>query len=287
MSISLMYKLNILLVFSLFLYFNNAFGQSKAVLDKQSHSPISFVNIGDPKSKTGTISNEDGLFNFIYFKNNVNSKDSIIISAIGYEKLKISYSSLYHLDTIFLVKKTFNLDEIIVTEKIKKSRTIKAGNKHFSKITYTGFNTATNPNDILEIGKLIEFRKDSILITNLNFHVHSTSSNKATFRINFYEYDDNLNVIGENFLSKPIIIETDIKLGWNTIDLSKHLVKAPKKFMISMEYIPVNTLNPLFHFSTSLVPAKNTFMKNGSNQSWEITGANLSLYLSGKHLKQP
>lgn len=281
---SLMPKL-ITLVVLLFSYCNLLLGQSKIVVDKQFHRPISFVNIGNPAKKTGTISDEKGVFNSKNFKSNLNSKDSLIISAVGYEKLKISYTDLKLLDTIFLIKKTFNLNELIVTEKIKKSRTLKAGNKHFSKIAYTGFNTATNPNDILEIGKQIEFRKDSILVTKLNFHVHSTSSNKATFRINFYEYDDKLNVIGENFLPKPIIIETNIELGWNSIDLSQHLVKSPKIFIVSMEYIPVNTLNPLFHFSTSLVPAKNTFMKIGSNQSWETTGSNLSLYLSGKHLK--
>lgn len=62
------------------------------VLELESNTPISYVNIGIINSSVGTISNSDGTF-FIRIPND-HANDSLTFSALGFEPKHIPIQSL-------------------------------------------------------------------------------------------------------------------------------------------------------------------------------------------------
>lgn len=73
-------------------------------MDGETFNPISSVNVFN--SKDNTISNEDGKFIFY------SDIDTVIISHIGYKKVKTNFNNLKRKDTIFLNQQNIALNEV-------------------------------------------------------------------------------------------------------------------------------------------------------------------------------
>lgn len=100
-------KLKILLIIFLPISLTAQYKVSGVVLDQASSKPLEFVDIYNEEANTS--SNENGRFEF-------STKDSIInFNLLGYEKKTFSISQIKR-DTIFLKKKFFELDEVIISD---------------------------------------------------------------------------------------------------------------------------------------------------------------------------
>jgi hypothetical protein len=87
------------------------------VVDVKTNQPIPYCNIYVKTKGMGTVTNENGMFEFAVDQN-IDRNDSIRISAIGYEPNFLSYASLRNLSKqggdIFLVPTSTLLDEFTV-----------------------------------------------------------------------------------------------------------------------------------------------------------------------------
>lgn len=86
------------------------------LLDQVTKEPISSVNVFNPESLSGTISNDDGWVN-IYFKS-----DTLVCSHISYETKKIFMDRLLEKDTVYLSPREIQLDEVAINNFDLKKR---------------------------------------------------------------------------------------------------------------------------------------------------------------------
>lgn len=112
------------------------------VLDGNSKKPISAVNIYVKSQENGTTTNESGEFHLNHF-NNINEKDTISFSHIGFSACKISFSELKLKGfVVFLSEDVQNISDvtIISTHKLKplihynKLATLKEGLYSFGSL---------------------------------------------------------------------------------------------------------------------------------------------------------
>lgn len=97
-----------------FFFINSLYGQfvhKGVIVDSVSLEPISYVNISWSSSK-GTITNEQGKFKYI--SEGYDENISIYISHLGFENKIIPRAVLS--DTIYLVQKTYQLNEVTVID---------------------------------------------------------------------------------------------------------------------------------------------------------------------------
>jgi len=90
---------------------------SGKITDSESGDPLPFASIGIANTSVGTISNNDGEFDF-HFPTNL-SENALIIRMLGYEELSISLSS-YGTDhkVINLDKTSLYLDEVVIVDSL-------------------------------------------------------------------------------------------------------------------------------------------------------------------------
>ena len=87
-----------------------SFSQSKelVILDNSSKKPIDLVQIFYPSLEIGSISNADGKVKIPLLEN------EIIVSHINYIEKKFSFEFFKQRDTLFLIPKTNQLDEVVI-----------------------------------------------------------------------------------------------------------------------------------------------------------------------------
>ncbi|WP_435314404.1 carboxypeptidase-like regulatory domain-containing protein [Cellulophaga fucicola] len=236
-----------LLPIIVFFVSNFCFSQIKAVIfDKETKEKISYVNIWIENENIGTTSNENGAFLID------NSKGEILIlSSLGYETMKINLKEVP--SKIFLIPKSYELDEVIVsTKKENKEKII--GAFQDSEI---GFYYATEKNPEIK-ARLFNYDtsySETPYLKSIKFRVYSDIK-KAKFNIRFYSVGDN----GQP--NKPIYAKNTIgtsKKGTKNleIDLSDLNIYFPDNgLFVSYEWLIIEENE----FKTS-IPIKNSNKK--------------------------
>jgi hypothetical protein len=127
------------LIFSIFLYFSCGYSQI-SIIDNQTKEKIGFVDIYD-QNDVFIGSTNDKLFIDNELKNRILKQSNFVtIKAAFYEQRKLVIDDFINLKEIFLVKKVYQLDEVIV----QNDR-----NKKYLKITGYYRSTQLN-NDVLQ-----------------------------------------------------------------------------------------------------------------------------------------
>jgi hypothetical protein len=116
-------NIRLLLLFLPFL----SFSQSVLIQDSQSKEPIPFVNIWIKGSQSGTTSNENGKFELV-----MKAGDTLVLSAIGYERLEVPFRSFE--STVTMNRSVEQLDAVVIERpKFEKEQT-------FGKIRLSKYN---------------------------------------------------------------------------------------------------------------------------------------------------
>jgi hypothetical protein len=161
---------------------NFGFSQIKAVIfDKETKEKISYVNIWIENENIGTTSNANGEFII------ENSEGEILIlSSLGYETMKINLKKVP--SKIFLLPKSYELDEVIVsTKKENKEKVIGA-----FKDSEIGLYYATEKNPEIK-ARLFDFDttySETRFLKSIKFSIYSDVKN-AKFNIRFYSVGKN------------------------------------------------------------------------------------------------
>lgn len=241
---------------------------SGKVIDEESDFPIEFVNIGIVGKNIGTTSDIKGNFD-INIESSFNN-DSLLFSCIGYLPHSISINEYKELNNwnIKLHKKSYNLNEIVITPKSFKRKIL--GITSESNLMQAGFT-----DNILgyECGLLLKVKK-SALLEKVDINIATCTYDSIFYRLNIYRVTDENNF--ENILQKPIYIslqkdEVEDKIS---IDLSSKNIIVEGDFLVTLEHVK-DLGSGFLYFSAGV--SKKTYFRKTSQGAWDTAPVGISI----------
>ena len=225
--------------------FSSVFGQLTLrgkVFEKDSHTPISFTNIGILNSNYGTISNSDGSFSIKIPASHLD--ENLLFSAIGYEKKAIVVNSFTNDKEIiiYLIEKKILLDEILISvsaKKTKEKHSWLGNSKRNLLVQGQMFLDSTSAGGAMAL--LIE-KKDDIdleFIDKALLFITRNTEPEFKVRVRILGVDSqNNNFPGDDLINESIIVTSSIKRGWLTFDLSSYnFMLEEESFFLVFEWI--------------------------------------------------
>lgn len=265
-----------------------SFGQTTIngqIINKKNNQPIPYVNIGIPKHAQGTVSDEEGYFLLNY----KSSKDTVIISAIGFFTKKTSVNELLQNGDIFLEPQIHKIKQVNLTAtEFGKEKLF--GKKNKNRGLSVGFGNAQLG---CEIGSTIRIKKETYL-KSANFKLNHADGDSLLFRVNIYHFEDGK--IGENILKENVIIYAPQKRGTLTVDLIPYELIIDHDILLTLEWIKDDngSGNHGITFDTKKGRKSNIWTKRTSQNSFKINKAfgrfgfkkkSLCFWLIGKEVK--
>ncbi len=197
-----------------------------------SHENLGYVNIGVVGKNVGTVSNIHGNFELEIPRKH--DADTLKISMIGYESKVFRVADFKkHISknpTIHLAEIATDLKEVVIPGKKLKKKIL--GNKTRSKNVSAGFSSNLLGN---EVGLVIKVKKRPTYITNFTASVARNEYDSLKFRLNFYDVKNgrpNKSILNEN-----IFINSEIKEGVISVDLSQYNIVVEDDFFVALEWI--------------------------------------------------
>ncbi len=197
-----------------------------------SEETLAYVNIGIVGKGVGTVTNEKGRFELDIDERYY--QDSLKLSMIGFESktflVQHFIREIESENTIYLKEKVEELNEVVVTNRKLKSRTL--GNRTTSKIISDGFDSDQLGN---EAGLIIKIKRSPTYIQSFHASIVKNEHQEIKFRLNFYNLKDGLPY--ENLLNENIIITSTIQSGILSVDLREYDIVMEEDFFVSLEWI--------------------------------------------------
>jgi len=258
--------------FFLSLIFTSLFSQKNCrglLLDSTTNKPIEFANIGIIGKGFGTVTNEQGEFNFIV-------PDSLAtwpikISMIGYKSKTFSLAALSALSKIKLPQAATTLSEVSVSAKKTKVKIL--GNDTKTSGITAGFVKNTLG---AELAVKLNIKHPKTHLRKFYLNVPRNSIEKPIFRFNVYNKDEN-GYPKDNLLTQNIIIEMKEKTGLIELDLTPYNLYVDDDVFISIEWIKdLGDIKGLY-FSAKLVGSQ-TYFRQASQDKWQKIPVGLGLH---------
>jgi hypothetical protein len=230
------------------------------LIDSISRSPIEFANIGIVGKGIGTVTNENGEYSFILPDSLLN--ENVRVSIIGFKVKTFSAKEITQKNTIHLIQEATDLNEVAVSAKKLKIKTI--GNVTTQRSVVAGF----KKNNLgAELAVKLNIKNPQTQLRNFKLNIASNSLEKALFRLNIYSCDDK-GYPKENILKQQIIIEPADKTGLIEVDLKPYGIFVDDDVFVSVEWIKDlgNALGLMF--SSKLI-GSGTYFRQASQDRWE------------------
>lgn len=202
------------------------------VKDRDSGTPLAYVNIGVLNRNSGTVTDTEGRFALALGP--VHDDETIKISMIGYHSLQLPVSGFKSAvaanPVLYLDKNIAALREVVIPN--KRLRTYILGNTPGNKTVSAGF-----VNNVLgnEIGIIVKTGSKPTFIEAFHAIVDYNHYKNLKFRINVYDLKDGLP--NNALLTENIIVSSEVRKGKMTIDLSDYNLLVAEDFFISIELI--------------------------------------------------
>jgi predicted alpha/beta superfamily hydrolase len=239
---------------------------SGLVVDSANGEKLPYVNIGIRKKNVGTTSRENGTFSISVPP--ANGKDTLTFSMTGYSERRIAVADLRAAENIVaLAAKPFMMTAVPITD--KKVHEIKRGIKSRSLI-FGIMGEANDPDDILEIAQLIHLDTALSKITSLNLYINESVYDTATFRLNFYDYEDGFP--GERLIESNLLFTVPVKPGWLRFDLAQFNIFLRGDIVASVEFIPTTqrkNTNNIF-YGVKFGGLSHSFVRTSSFGEWSV-----------------
>lgn len=245
------------------------FGQtfiSGQVIDTQTQEPLPYVNIGLLDLNLGTVSDEQGFFEF-EIPSQVDRSARLRFSMIGFQTQEYSLKDYIDQDLFFIsmAEETTALEEVVVSSQRTQFVTKILGNKNTSKLVYAAFTTNRLGN---EMGFVVRQRKRPMILKKFNISIVQNDFVPLRFRLNFYSVENGMP--HTTLLEENILIETDITSGIVTKDLTPYEIVIDQDFFVAIEWIedfgPGNLFFSGGFFGSSLIA------REVSQGSWSKVG---------------
>ena len=204
------------------------------VYDNKTKKPIPYVNLSFLNTLKGASTDEDGHFYLNVPKPFLEKK--IHISSLGYNDTIVNAKMLYKAKKMHMIEESFELDEVIVTEKLDHTDVL---NPISSYSLTSGFSSSVTPWVLgvyfPNIGAQKKYVEKITVFVNKN---KSFKNKTSKFRIRVYDVDPKTRKPKDDLLRESIILEHDVKKEFVAIDLSKYRIKIPKEgIYVGLEWL--------------------------------------------------
>ncbi len=233
-----------LLISFCFVYKSNAQVELKGNVLSLSNKPVRGASVAIQNKKNGTLSDSSGRFAFYIHR--PKKTDTLIITSIGYETLKIPVSAARQ-------QSQFKLNEKFIDMSGVKVRSFNNRNSYGSILesaaNFRGWNFDSTGG---EIGRLFYIPHDHYKLDKVKFKVNNTCGN-CTFRIHIRQVSNGLPDNSGELLKDSVALNTKSLLWLDNsqipeFDLSAYnLVLSDKKIYVGIETIgckPKDTIAP-------------------------------------------
>ncbi len=241
---------------------------SGVVKDSDTFQPIAFANVGVRGGNTGTVTDINGEFSI--HMNHENADDTLMISIIGYEPVRISVAEFNSAgpEVCYMKEKVYDLAEVIA-KPIEYRERMLGVTTGFKKIS-AGF-----ADNLLgyEMGILMKVKK-SAKIKKVNLNIAHCTYDTIFYRINIYKVNGKMNF--ENLLHEPIYIEMPKSMVENEvqIDLQTKNIRVQGDFLVTLEHVKDLGEGQLLFCSGLL---DKTFYRKTSQGTWETAPVSISI----------
>lgn len=257
-----------------------------SIADSTSGAPLAYVNIGVRQKNLGTTSLADGSFAIPLAEENL--RDTLTFSLVGYHPVQLPILVLRSNTpaTIRLAQKTFELSAVRVTaeKRVEKKYGIKRRNRllHFTDGMFLNAN-----HDSFEIAQLIRLGDAPARITSVNLHVNAPRADSASFRINFYRYNEEDEEPASRVVERSIVQRHPVRAGWLKFDLTAHDITLNGNFVAALEFLPETKqdLRPIY-YEVKLGGSSRSFYRKNSLGTWNRPPHHYCLYVTALVDKQ-
>jgi hypothetical protein len=265
------------------LFHNVSFNQTLngQIIELNNKIPIGYARIGILHQNKGTVANSNGFFHFDL--SNFSELDTLVISAIGFEKMKFLIT---HCKTIFLNQENLRIELTPSTKELQeviisagKYKNLITGNNIKSSMIIAGFQ---NKSLGAEMGTVLKYNKEKKgLLTNLHFNVVANKFDTIKFRVNLYEIENG--IPNESMLSEPIYFYGTPTNGAITINVSERRIHLKKDIFVAVELIENVGMDGLFFKSAFLRSA--SYFRYAPEGNWEKAKVDLGMWAEIKYKK--
>lgn len=213
------------------------------VINSKTSEPVPYVAIGLIKANTGMNADENGRF---LLNTKAYMQDTVLLSCVGYEPLKISLNNLPINGLISLQAKVTTLKEVVVSNLHNTKDFI------LNKFSGIGFDRFIITKNASQVAQPIYCPVKDALLTEI--HIYK-SHEKALFRVRLYAMDS-ITKKPSTDLADTVIEINSVKSNVH-INMRKYGIRIPQNnFFIAIEWlkIPYNE----YQFNTSLQGRKFT-----------------------------
>ncbi|MBX2816002.1 MAG: carboxypeptidase-like regulatory domain-containing protein, partial [Saprospiraceae bacterium] len=200
---------------------------SAIVIDATTEEPIPYVNIGVVNRNLGTVSDYEGAFKL----EQVDHKESIRFSALGYATLDLSVMKLMEESTVRLVPRQYDFEAVEVKASSLGDVTIVGARNQKGRGLSIGFGSTMLGT---EIGAPIEV-KQPILVSSMHFKLNHAKGDSLLFRLNIYDFADGQ--VGEKVLRENVYLKDAQRRGEYTMDLKEYEIVLKDDVMVSLEWL--------------------------------------------------
>ncbi|PWA08081.1 carboxypeptidase-like regulatory domain-containing protein [Flavobacterium laiguense] len=220
----------ILIFWTLILSANFCFSQIKGKCVDEMGKPILYANVGIVDSNMGAVTNEEG--EFVIEGEFVSDKNTIVVSCMGYETKSIVVDRKSAVE-IVLKSSLIELEEIkIGASNYKYINEKKIGNNKLTNKVRVSFYSKYMG---AEVGKYFKVSKEKkYKVQKIRFNVAELGCKKGTFRVNFYNAENESNIETERYNYKDVILEVT-KTGDVEIDLTDENIVFSNDFLVAIE----------------------------------------------------
>jgi hypothetical protein len=267
-----------LIVFALLLP-GLVFSQTRSgkVLSNDTKSGIAFVNVGIIGRNVGTVT--DGSGNYTITLDNINDKDSLRFSMIGYESKSflISQFKADSVKNVYMVPRNYFLTEVKIVS--QRTHQIRLGMPVTSDALKSGFES----NDLgSELGIKVYARKQ-VVLKQININVAICTYDSVVYRINIYQVVNKTDF--KNILIEPIYISfsKDKIAKAISLDLLKYSIRIEGDVLIALElFKDLGEGRLLFNtqFFTGI-----TYHRKTSEGRWTQSSGAIGIYLTAQTTK--
>ena len=202
------------------------------ITDEES-KPLAYVNIGILKGSQGTVSQEDGSFN--WHPSGANSADTIRLSLVGYESQDWPVSKLTETAKAGLLRVTLKRQVLILPEAVV--RTKRPIRRTLGNATQSRFFSAGFGSDQLgaQMGVRVNARKSPMYIEKVDFHISYNRYDSLTIRLNIYQLENS--VPTHNLMTRPVIVRLGKQTGRIAFDLGDQAIRINSDVVVAIELL--------------------------------------------------
>lgn len=203
------------------------------IINLKTKAVVSFATVGLVKENTGTNANENGWFTLI--SKNGKKNDTLLISCVGYESLKIAVDKLFPNMVIELNEKEFKLAEIVINAKNTWAFAI------LNDFTNCGNNFVGSNGYQTQIAQHFHASAGNSYLTEIKICRMCLSSfdpEKTIFRIRVYDMDTITKAPSYDLCDQ--VIEVKSKNKFIKINVEKYKINIPNKdFFVAVEWLKI------------------------------------------------